>query len=364
MSCFVADCCLLHFARLTSQARRKARLRQRAAELFLELGLCSQGGAGASSLLSSNSSNPTNPDSNPKLSLLCALLAAVPLNAFGLGPEGADGQLLAPAASSLSGTLQTWLGYCGLALRRYANHSCVPNCLERVWGGCVRLLALRDIDPEEEITPPDSATFSFFLLATACRQRSSGLPTWTWGCHLRPRLHFLSTKPESVSTRTGDSSFSPGSVTCFSTLRDTPLLFPFRETLELAFASWGFACCCARCQGSAWLGLHRYLSDSWHFLGGLEQHRCRHMKSTYCIGRLQCYSACQVLAFDALHLCSCGAVVLRKGEACDCAEEAENDCSALEWKKAHLSEHGTVDSPVSNLRANQPPVHLQCPVAM
>ena len=33
---------------------------------------------------------------------LSALLAAVPLNAFGLGPEGRDGHCLAPAASKLS----------------------------------------------------------------------------------------------------------------------------------------------------------------------------------------------------------------------------------------------------------------------
>ena len=35
---------------------------------------------------------------------------------------------------------------------RYTNHSCVPNCVEEIGGGCVRFVALRDIEAGEEIT--------------------------------------------------------------------------------------------------------------------------------------------------------------------------------------------------------------------
>ena len=75
---------------LGAEARRRARLRAVAAKLFLEIlggGDRQPPGLGLAALAAED---------------LSALLAAVPLNAFGLGPEGRDGHCLAPAASKLS----------------------------------------------------------------------------------------------------------------------------------------------------------------------------------------------------------------------------------------------------------------------
>ena len=76
---------------LGAEARRRARLRAVAAKLFLEIlggrDVQRPPGLGLAALAAED---------------LSALLAAVPLNAFGLGPEGRDGHCLAPAASKLS----------------------------------------------------------------------------------------------------------------------------------------------------------------------------------------------------------------------------------------------------------------------
>ncbi|OLP83789.1 hypothetical protein AK812_SmicGene35402 [Symbiodinium microadriaticum] len=105
-------------------ARRRARLRAAAAKLFLEI------------LEETETAETADKKAERSLyaaEVLTAALAALPLNAFGLGPEGRDGHGLAPAAS-------------------YINHSCVPNCVEQIGEGCVRFFALRDIEPGEEIT--------------------------------------------------------------------------------------------------------------------------------------------------------------------------------------------------------------------
>eukprot|EP00439_Symbiodinium_sp_Y106_P084168 s1525_g25.t1 len=136
-------------------ARRRARLRAVAAKLFLEI------------LGGGDVQRP--PGLGPGLGLaalaaedLSALLAAVPLNAFGLGPEGRDGHCLAPAASKLSS---------------YTNHSCVPNCVEEIGGGCVRFVALRDIEAGEEIT------FSYLDLSLPLEDRKSLMKTsWDFSC--------------------------------------------------------------------------------------------------------------------------------------------------------------------------------------
>ncbi|CAE7636249.1 unnamed protein product [Symbiodinium sp. CCMP2456] len=130
-------------------ARRRARLRAVAAKLFLEIL------KDADSALRLQSPPPPR---RLEAEVLTAVLAAVPLNAFGLGPEGRDGHGLAPAAS-------------------YTNHSCVPNCVEQIGGGCVHFFALRDIEPGEEIT------FAYLDLSLPLEDRKRLVKTsWDFSC--------------------------------------------------------------------------------------------------------------------------------------------------------------------------------------
>ncbi|CAE7243832.1 unnamed protein product, partial [Symbiodinium necroappetens] len=129
-------------------ARRRARLRAAAAKLFLEI-------------LEETAETADKKAERRSLyaaEVLTAALAALPLNAFGLGPEGRDGHGLAPAAS-------------------YINHSCVPNCVEQIGEGCVRFFALRDIEPGEEIT------FAYLDLSLPLEDRKRLVKTsWDFSC--------------------------------------------------------------------------------------------------------------------------------------------------------------------------------------
>ena len=95
-------------------AKRRARLRATAAALFVQLREKQREQEKTSEAGSVHEKEdgstlfPSKLSSDPRL--LEAVLAAVPLNAFGLGPDGQDGQCLAPTAA-------------------YVNHSCLPNCV-------------------------------------------------------------------------------------------------------------------------------------------------------------------------------------------------------------------------------------------
>ncbi|CAE8636183.1 unnamed protein product, partial [Polarella glacialis] len=124
-----------------------------AAEVFLQLLKEEEG---------DNNSNNSNNDRQRFLSsdFLVRALSAGPLNEFGLWNEGgeSDGRCFAPTAA-------------------LANHSCVPCCTQRVEGGRVCLVALRDLAAGEELS------FSYIDLSLPSDERQQLIwQSWHFRC--------------------------------------------------------------------------------------------------------------------------------------------------------------------------------------